>query len=87
MHLTVRHLAKAYGLRWALKDVSFDLPAGEVVALLGPNGAGKTTLLKLLAGLIPPTAGEIVLDGSNFNRSATVAAIGYRLFGPRRTSL
>ena len=59
MHLTVRHLAKAYGLLWALKDVSFDLPAGEVVALLGPNGSGKTTLLKLLSGLISPTAGEI----------------------------
>ncbi len=79
MHLTVRHLAKAYGLRWALKDVSFDLPAGEVVALLGPNGAGKTTLLKLLAGLISPTAGEIVLDGSNFTRGAAVqrSAIGF----------
>ena len=69
MHLTVRHLAKAYGFLWALKDVSLDLPPGEVVALLGPNGAGKTTLLRLLAGLISPTAGEIVLDGSNLNRS------------------
>lgn len=79
MHLTVRHLAKAYGLRWALKDVNFDLPAGEVVALLGPNGAGKTTLLKLLAGLLSPTAGEIVLNSSNFRRSALAqrSAIGF----------
>jgi heme ABC exporter ATP-binding subunit CcmA len=79
LHLTIRHLAKAYGLRWALKDVSLDLSAGEVVALLGPNGAGKTTLLKLLAGLISPTAGEIVLDGSNFIRGAAVqrSAIGF----------
>jgi heme ABC exporter ATP-binding subunit CcmA len=79
LQLTVRHLAKAYGLLWAVKDVSFDLPAGEVVALLGPNGAGKTTLLKLLAGLISPTTGEIVLDGSNFNRDATDqrSAIGF----------
>ena len=79
MHLTVRHLAKAYGLLWALKDISVDFSAGEVVALLGPNGAGKTTLLKLLAGLISPTAGEIVLDGSNFSRNATVqrAAVGF----------
>jgi heme ABC exporter ATP-binding subunit CcmA len=70
LRLTVRHLAKAYRLLWALKDVGLDLPAGEVVALLGPNGAGKTTLLKLLAGLISPTTGEILLDGSNFNRNA-----------------
>jgi heme ABC exporter ATP-binding subunit CcmA len=72
LRLTVRHLAKAYGLLWALKNVGLDLPAGEVVALLGPNGAGKTTLLKLLAGLISPTTGEILLDGSSFSRGATV---------------
>jgi heme ABC exporter ATP-binding subunit CcmA len=79
LHLTVRHLAKAYGLRWALKDVNFELPAGEVVALLGPNGAGKTTLLKLLAGLISPAAGEIVLGSPNFSPSATPrrSAIGF----------
>jgi heme ABC exporter ATP-binding subunit CcmA len=70
LRLTVRHLAKAYGRLWALKDVDLDLPAGEVVALLGPNGAGKTTLLKLLAGLIAPTAGEILLDGLEFSRNA-----------------
>ena len=79
MHLTVRHLAKAYGLLWALKDVSFELPAGEVVALLGPNGSGKTTLLKLLSGLISPTAGEIALDGSSFSRNtpAQRSAVGF----------
>jgi heme ABC exporter ATP-binding subunit CcmA len=79
LHVTARQLAKAYGLLWALKDVSFELPPGEVVALLGPNGAGKTTLLKLLAGLIPPTTGEIVLDGLQFERIRLIqrAVIGF----------
>lgn len=83
MHLTVRHLAKAYGLLWALRDVSLDLPPGEVVALLGPNGSGKTTLLKLLAGLISPNTGEIVLGGLNFSRGATAqrSAVGFLVPG------
>jgi heme ABC exporter ATP-binding subunit CcmA len=70
LQLTVRHLAKAYGLLWALKDVNLDLAPGEFVAVLGPNGAGKTTLLKLLAGLIYPTSGEITFDGSPFGRTS-----------------
>jgi heme ABC exporter ATP-binding subunit CcmA len=82
LRLTVRHLAKAYGLLWALKDVNLDLSAGEVVALLGPNGAGKTTLLKLLAGLISPTTGEIVLDGSSFSRHATSQRSAVGLLAP-----
>jgi heme ABC exporter ATP-binding subunit CcmA len=79
LHLTVHQLAKAYGLLWALKDFSVDLHPGEVVALLGPNGAGKTTLLKLLAGLISPSMGEIVLNGLRFERNTAIqrAAIGF----------
>jgi heme ABC exporter ATP-binding subunit CcmA len=71
VHVTVRQLAKAYGLRWALRDINLDLAPGECIALLGPNGAGKTTLLKLLAGLIHPTAGELRLDGEVFGRAAS----------------
>jgi heme ABC exporter ATP-binding subunit CcmA len=78
VHVTVRQLAKAYGLLWALRDINLDLAPGECVAVLGPNGAGKTTLLKLLAGLIYPTAGELRLDGEVFGRVATAqrSAIG-----------
>ena len=63
MRLIVRDLSKAYGFSWALKDLTLDLTAGDLIALLGPNGAGKTTVLKLLAGLAHATSGEIVFDG------------------------
>jgi ABC-2 type transport system ATP-binding protein len=57
--LSVTGLAKSYGERTALRDVSFDLRAGELVAVVGPNGAGKTTLLSILAGVQDATAGSV----------------------------
>ena len=79
LQLTVRELAKAYGLFWALKDLNLHLAAGECVALLGPNGAGKTTLLKLLSGLIYPTTGEIRMDGVKFSHTSSLlrSTIGF----------
>jgi ATP-binding cassette subfamily B protein len=49
--------------RWALRDVSFRIPAGAVIALVGENGAGKTTLVKLLCRMYEPTEGRILVDG------------------------
>ena len=54
---------KIFGGTVALKDASFDLRSGEVLALLGENGAGKSTCVKLLAGVYQPTSGHIELDG------------------------
>ena len=47
-------------------DISFSCNPGEVVGLLGPNGAGKTTLLRIIAGIMEPTSGEVVINGLNY---------------------
>jgi ribose transport system ATP-binding protein/rhamnose transport system ATP-binding protein len=62
--LGLRKATKVFGGTVALKNVSLDLRAGEVLALLGENGAGKSTCVKLLTGLYKPDEGEIVLDGA-----------------------
>ncbi len=61
--LVVENLAKRYGSRQVVKDVSLRVEAGSVVGLLGPNGAGKTTCFYMVVGLIPLDAGSITLDG------------------------
>ena len=61
--LEVRHLAKSYGSRKVVKDVSLAVQKGEVVGLLGPNGAGKTTSFYMIVGLVRSDAGDIYIDG------------------------
>jgi ABC-2 type transport system ATP-binding protein len=60
-------LQKSYGDYQAVKDVSFSLSAGEVLGLLGPNGAGKSTTMMMIAGLLTPSSGEILLKGRKFD--------------------
>src|SRR5258706_16081281 len=59
--LELRHLAKSFGGARALRDVDFDLQAGEVHALLGENGAGKSTLIKIVTGAHQPDSGVIAI--------------------------
>jgi NitT/TauT family transport system ATP-binding protein len=65
--ISVSHLKKAYrtagGRIDAIRDISFELPKGNFLAIIGPSGCGKTTLLRILAGLLPPTSGRVVLQG------------------------
>jgi NitT/TauT family transport system ATP-binding protein len=61
--VTVKNVFKNYGETEALRDMSLDFPRGELTSLLGPSGCGKTTLLKIIAGLLPATSGEVIVNG------------------------
>jgi len=63
--LAINNLSKSFGGVQALTDVSFAVAAGEIVGLIGPNGAGKTTCFNLINGLLPPSAGQIRLSGTD----------------------
>ena len=65
--LTARAIAAGYGRRPAIEDVSCEFATGWS-AIVGPNGAGKSTLLRVLAGLLAPSAGEVLLDGTPLAR-------------------
>lgn len=63
--VSARNITKNYGAVEALKDLTLDFPRGQLTSLLGPSGCGKTTLLKIIAGLLPPTSGEIQVGGKS----------------------
>lgn len=66
--VVVEHLAKRFGRKAALDDVSFTLGAGEIVGLIGPNGAGKSTAFSILCGLLRPDAGSMRFRGAPLGR-------------------
>lgn len=77
--LEVCQVSKDYGPFHAVSEVSFTAAAGEIVGFLGPNGAGKTTTMRLITGYLPPTRGEVKVDGLVVRTNALEAKrrIGY----------
>ncbi|MBU6378940.1 MAG: LPS export ABC transporter ATP-binding protein [Gammaproteobacteria bacterium] len=79
--LHASHLAKSYGARAVVRDLSLQVEGGEIVGLLGPNGAGKTTAFYMIVGLVAADAGRIELDGRDLTHAAihqrAKAGIGY----------
>lgn len=66
--LVAHGLAKSFGKREVVRDVSIAVKRGEAVGLLGPNGAGKTTVFTMIMGLVKPDAGEVLIDGRPITR-------------------
>jgi ABC-2 type transport system ATP-binding protein len=77
--LEIRHVSKQFSGSLALSDVCFEARPGEITGYLGPNGSGKSTTFKIIAGLIEPTAGEVLFDGEPVRRDLVTwkQRIGY----------
>ncbi|MGB1160159.1 MAG: ATP-binding cassette domain-containing protein [Alphaproteobacteria bacterium] len=76
--LSLSNVSKSYGKIHALRDVSFDIKAGEFVGLLGPNGAGKSTIFQIISGLFAPDGGAVTIFGRQYrdNPSAILSRLG-----------
>ncbi|MHA1213221.1 MAG: ABC transporter ATP-binding protein, partial [Candidatus Heimdallarchaeota archaeon] len=70
-HIQVKNISKKFEDSIAIEEISFDLNDGELLTLLGPSGSGKTTVLRLIAGLIEPDIGDILVDGVNISTTPT----------------
>ncbi|HSP99844.1 MAG TPA: ABC transporter ATP-binding protein [Candidatus Dormibacteraeota bacterium] len=77
--ISAERLTKRFGAFTAIEDVSFEVARGEIVGFLGPNGAGKSTTMRILAGVFPPSHGQVRIDGHDMVRDAlrARALVGY----------
>ena len=69
--LDIHNLTKRFGNYTAVDDITLSVQAGEIYGFLGPNGAGKTTTIKMIAGLLKPDRGTIVINGSDLSKNPT----------------
>jgi len=76
--LEVEGVSVRYDGRLALEDISFRLDRGELIAVVGPNGAGKSTLFQVIAGVLPPSEGEVHVAGHNPDRHICIAYVPQR---------
>jgi ABC-type multidrug transport system ATPase subunit len=83
--IEIKHLTKRFGSFCAVEDVCLQVQPGEIFAILGPNGSGKTTTLKCVAGLVSPSAGQVLINGVDSWENAVEAK---RLFSylPQRVA-
>jgi ABC-2 type transport system ATP-binding protein len=65
MSISVLNVTKLYGEQKALDNISFNIKSGEIVGFLGPNGAGKSTMMKIITGFMPPTSGQVLVNGTD----------------------
>ena len=77
--IEIRDLVRRYGEKTAVDQLNLQIPAGVFYTFLGPNGAGKTTTMKIMAGLLKPSDGEVLIDGIDITANPTEAKkkIGY----------
>jgi branched-chain amino acid transport system ATP-binding protein len=75
MLLEIKNITVYYGKSMAIRDVSVNVPEGEIVSIIGANGAGKSTILKALTGLVPIRGGEISFQGQKINGLETPAIV------------
>ena len=77
--IELKNITKYYGDFPAVTNISFKIEKGEIVGLLGPNGAGKSTTMKMITGFMPPTSGELTVDGNDIVSQSIEARrkIGY----------
>lgn len=82
--IKVKNLGFDYGEGWVFHKLDLDIPKGDFVAVIGANGAGKSTLMKMLANVIPPTAGEIYYYGQPIEQFDDWKKVGYVAQNPLR---
>src|SRR5512142_1845271 len=81
--LKIEHMTVTYGARRVLRDVSLEVPRGQVTALIGPNGSGKSTLIRAVSGVVPIESGKVEVDGRALADLSTMERARYLAVVPQ----